>query len=176
MDVLPVDPFASFCVFLGAPIQFAVDGNGRFSPNLREIIQGLISSLERAGIRVLSAHRHERFGEVDMVGKCREVCERDYAWMRECDVFAAVLPVGANGVPLSSGGTTVELGWASAMGKPVVLVRDMIAEYSYLIDGLDVVTTVASVDINSESVGRDLCGAARRVWEATGQIVGGSGI
>lgn len=163
----------SLCVFLGGPIQFAIDSTSRFCPRLRQLIQTLILDLESAGVRVLSAHRYERFGEVDMRGKYREVCLRDYKWMGECDVFAAVLPIGTDGVPLCSSGTAVELGWASAMCKPVVLVRDLVAEYSHLVTGLDAVTNVVSVDINSKSLGLDLYRAARHLWHpVAGQSIG----
>lgn len=157
IDSLTANP--GRCVFVGGPIQHAINGQGHFSPVLRQVISGLISALEDADYKVLSAHRHERFGEMDVRGKYREVCQRDHAWMRECTLFCAVLPVGAGGVPVHSAGTAVELGWASAMGKPVVLVRDMAAEYSHLVAGLDAVTELRHVDINTAALDEAVIGA-----------------
>lgn len=162
------------CIFLGGPIQFATDRAGRFSVPLREIISGLLQALDQTGLRVLSAHRHEKFGEVDMRGKYAEVCRRDYAWMRECDVFAAVLPVGTDGVPVATSGTAVELGWASSMGKPVILIRDLAAEYSHLIAGLSAVTSVVTIDINSAALDQELCRAVSQVLTTADLPVGAS--
>lgn len=62
---------------------------------------------------------------------------RDYAWMRECDVFVPVLPV-LDGTLLRTDGTHIELGWASALGRPIVGITDQpFAESaSHLLKGL----------------------------------------
>ena len=100
---------------------------------------------------------------MDVNGKSREVCSRDYQWMRECDIFIAILPLDSNGEMISTSGTSVELGWASAMGKPIVLVRDPAPKYSHLVLGLDVVTQVTEVYIDEEHFEVALCHAVAQM-------------
>jgi nucleoside 2-deoxyribosyltransferase len=73
--------------------------------------------------------------------------------MREADAFVAVLPAAANGVPWRTDGTCVELGWASALGRPILLLVDTSASYSHLITGLPNIAVVqvlslAAVQLN----------------------------
>lgn len=145
------------CVFVGGPIQYAIDDSGQFSKDLRGTLSSLLSALDARGCRVLSAHREERFGDVDMSGKCFEVCARDYAWMRHCDLFVAVLPVDRDGIPVTTSGTCVELGWASAMGKPIVLIVKPNAPYSHLVAGLHAATDVVRLDIDAPLLADELC-------------------
>jgi nucleoside 2-deoxyribosyltransferase len=107
--------------------------------------------LRRQGHKVLSAHLYENFGEMDVSGRVQEVCSRDFQWMRQCDLFVAVLPLDRDGNVICSSGTSVELGWASAMGKPIVLVCDPEAKYSHLVIGLDAVARVATVRTLTQS-------------------------
>lgn len=137
-----------YCVFVGGPIQYAIDGDGLFHAPTRSILNTVLEGLRKQGIRVLSAHEHEDFGEMDVSGKFQEVCLRDFKWMEQCDVFVAVLPLDGNGKVIYSAGTSVELGWASAMGKPIVLICDPAPVYSHLLVGLDAVARVIKIDIN----------------------------
>lgn len=50
------------------------------------------------------------------------------------------------GAPASAG-THVELGWASALGKPIVLLLERGHEYAGLVTGLGSVTSVTSVEM-----------------------------
>lgn len=137
------------CVFVGGPIQYAVDTtSGKFDPPTRNAIEECITALTSRGIKVLSAHLHENFGEIDVSGMSLEVCTRDFAWMGRCDAFVAVLPLGASGEPIPTAGTSVELGWASAMGKPIVLVCAQTQNYSHLVIGLEAIAPVKRIDIH----------------------------
>ncbi len=158
------------CVFVGGPIQYAINEKGLFSQSLRSTLINVLERLETRGFRVLSAHRYERFGEVDMRGKFFEVCARDYAWMQECDAFVAVLPVDEHGVPVTTSGTSVELGWASAIGKPIVLVVEPSGAYSHLVAGLHAVTEVVRLDIGDPLLGERLCEALDTLTRARGTI------
>lgn len=135
-------------VFVGGPIQHAIDSQGRFHIQVKTTISTIISDLRSNGYVILSAHEHENFGEMDVRGKSLEVCARDLEWMKECAVFVAVLPIDQNGEAICSMGTAVELGWASAMGKPIIIVCDPMLVYSHLINGLGAVARVVTVDIN----------------------------
>ena len=158
---MPVKPT---CVFVGGPIQHAIGADGCFDDGIRRVIERVISGLVEQGHKVLSAHLHERFGEMDGRGKFQEVCARDYRWMRQCDAFVAVLPLDANGNVVVSNGTSVELGWASAMGKPIVIVCDPAPKYSHLIIGLDAIADVVKIDIDRPDLAAAVC-------EAIGQFL-----
>ena len=140
-------------VFVGGPIQYAVKSDGSFHAGTRGAIERVIASLADAGHEVLSAHVYENFGEMDVSGMFQQVCLRDHLWMRQCDVFVAVLPLDQDGNVIHSAGTSVELGWASALGKPIVLVCDTEPKYSHLVIGLDAVARVIKVDIDHEDLG-----------------------
>ena len=94
---------------------------------------------------VHSAHRVENFGEMDISGKSNAITKRDYDWMISCDIFIAFLP-DENGEILRTDGTCVELGWASSLGKPIILLRGK-SQARPLIDGLDAIATVNIVMI-----------------------------
>jgi hypothetical protein len=75
------------------------------------------------------------------------VAARDIGWMRACELYACFLPGDpTTGWSLRTDGTCVELGWASALGKPIVIVRDAAVEYSHLIAGLHAVAQVHYID------------------------------
>jgi hypothetical protein len=113
----------------------------------------VIASLTLDGHAVLSAHIHENFGEMDVSGKSQQVCLRDFGWMKQCDLFIAVLPLDESQNVIHSSGTAIELGWASALGKPVVLVCHPAPKYSHLILGLHAVTCTIALDINRSDLG-----------------------
>jgi hypothetical protein len=146
-------------VFVGGPIQHAIGLDGCFADGCRTVIERVISGLTAEGHKIFSAHLTERFGEMDVSGKFQEVCARDYRWMRQCDVFVALLPLDANGDVIVSNGTSVELGWASAMGKPIVIVCDSAPKYSHLIIGLDAIARVVKVDIGRPDLAAAVCDA-----------------
>lgn len=144
-------------VLVGGPIQNAIGLDGVFNAEIRHLIESVLKALKKANYHIISSHIYENFGEMDVHGKFREVCARDYQWMRECDLFLAILPLDSNGKMICTSGTSVELGWASAMGKPIVLVRDPAPKYSHLIAGLSVVTRVTEVYINEKDFEEVLC-------------------
>ena len=157
-------PSKSMCAFVGGPIQYAIAPDGSFDAPTRSVIGSVIAALESAGHRVLSAHVDEQFGQKNVAGLFREVCLRDYAWMRQCDVFVAILPVDSAGNVIFSSGTSVELGWASALGKPIVLVCDPAAKYSHLVLGLDAIAWVVKLNINHPDLASALCAAVAALF------------
>lgn len=67
-------------------------------------------------------------------------CTRvDYEEISRCDCFIAF-----PGAPASPG-THIELGWASALGKPVIMLLETGAAYAYLVQGLHQVTHVETI-------------------------------
>jgi nucleoside 2-deoxyribosyltransferase len=134
-------------IFLGGPIQHAMEEPNKFCHQTEAAISSAIGHLRAAGFTVLSAHAFEEFGRLDMDGKSREVTKRDFQWMHECDVFVALFPPSnrENGL-FRSDGMCVELGWASALAKSVILVRPSEAKCSHLMNGLDALTQVMVLD------------------------------
>ncbi len=131
-------------VFLGGPIQQAVDMNGQFNGNLKNLIIDLIDVFETSDIEVLSAHAAESFGD-STPHDSGDITARDYRWMQLCDVYIAIFFKNGHNDYIKSDGTHIELGWASAMGKPIILIGDNLPneQNSHLVRGLG---TIASVE------------------------------
>lgn len=131
-------------VFLGGPIQHALCAGDEFDPQLRRSLEAIYETLARE-YEVYSAHFAERFGDLTSDLPPQQVAERDFRWMQSCDAFLAVLPDGSEGRPYRTDGTFVEIGWASAMRKPILLLparSPMTSHHSHLIRGLDAIAEV----------------------------------
>jgi nucleoside 2-deoxyribosyltransferase len=126
-------------VFLAAPYsQWMNHSTGTVEPLWRTRLDTLRHALMERGAEVFNAHHNEAWG-VDWLSA--EVCTPvDFAAMRLADAVCAVI-----GQPLS-GGVAVELGWASALGRPTLLVVPPGAPGSPLIAGLGMVTRTRYLD------------------------------
>jgi hypothetical protein len=155
-------------VFLGGPIHHARDENGCFDSRLKGLILCLVQVLERAGYEVLSAHVAEDFGNLPPPSS-EELVLRDYGWLQLCDVYAALLVRGNSGEYIRSDGTHIEIGWASSMGKPIVIIGDDVPsdEHSHLLRGLGVFVHLQFVPIAEiESTSELLLSSVRRALDA----------
>ncbi|MEK6288611.1 MAG: nucleoside 2-deoxyribosyltransferase [Acidobacteriota bacterium] len=134
-------------VFVGGPIHYAISQDTYDAP-LRALITSILSVLEGGGYEVFSAHRAEAFGLDREKFSSHEIAMRDFDWMKRCESFVAVLPAGRDGV-LRTDGTHVELGWACALGKPIVAVAPLPLpeSYGHLLRGLESIARVVFVDI-----------------------------
>ncbi|WP_206337317.1 nucleoside 2-deoxyribosyltransferase [Streptomyces sp. Z26] len=122
-------------VFLGGPFKGLIDPvTGELSAADRTRYTTLIDAFEERGWRVFSAHRTEGWGGA-LVSE-RECTRRDWEWMRDCSVFVAF-----PGRPASPG-THVELGWASALGRPTVVLVEPGTECAALVAGLPEIAPV----------------------------------
>jgi Nucleoside 2-deoxyribosyltransferase len=122
-------------VFVGGPFKSVIDpGTGQMYVRERERIDALIRRLENDGWEVHNAHRREGWGSAFMSPE--ECTELDFREISRCDVFVAF-----PGHPASPG-THVEIGWASALGKPIVLLLEDGREYAFLVRGLHTVARV----------------------------------
>jgi nucleoside 2-deoxyribosyltransferase len=123
-------------VFLGGPIQHlhSHENSPAVIASQREIVEALVA----AGCDVLSAHEAESYGDDSDRFSPAAVTTRDLAWAKACDVYVAVLPLDSCGVPYRTDGTHIEIGWATALGRKVVLLLDDAAAkpYSHLVLGL----------------------------------------
>jgi nucleoside 2-deoxyribosyltransferase len=158
-------------VFVGGPIQHALNSMG-FNQSLRQVIVRVIEALEADGFGVFSAHRDEEFGAVDTRGKSAWVTKRDFLWMNSCDVFVAILPSLGSSL-LRTDGTFIELGWASALRKPIVMVLCLESECSHLVSGLGAVTNVLMLDFDEVVAAPELLiRSVRRIVEDSVQLTG----
>lgn len=131
-------------IFLGGPIQHAICYNSKFNSEIKNHIESLFNNLIKE-YRVLSAHMTESFGKKTSHFTSKEIVERDFLWMRLCDVFIAVLPDNSDGLPFRTDGTLIEIGWASILRKPIILLSSQIPvseKHSHLVRGLSVITEV----------------------------------
>lgn len=136
-------------VFLGGPIQHALLPAG-FSHDLRQLITAFIATFEAAGATVFSAHRTEEYGKHAEQFTPAVVSVRDLKWMRECDIFIPVLPLLPDGTLMRTDGTHIEIGWATALGRPVILVTRIpfVDSASHLLKGIASVSAVKTLDID----------------------------
>ncbi len=102
----------------------------------------IIDYFEQLSWSVHSAHKRERWGQEFMTPtQCTRI---DYDEIAQCDYFVAF-----PGVPASPG-THIELGWASAMKKPIVLLLEEGEEYAYLVQGLGEISSMKALRYNQE--------------------------
>lgn len=134
--------------FLAGPFKGIMDAEtGMIRAFERERFEALINHLEARGYTVNNAHRRESWGAHFMAP---EECTRlDYENIRDCDLFVAF-----PGHPASPG-THIEIGWASALGKPMILLLEESATYAFLIQGLHVVGDVSEVRMPAGEIGLD---------------------
>ncbi|GAA3434184.1 nucleoside 2-deoxyribosyltransferase [Kutzneria kofuensis] len=133
-------------VFLGGPFKALIDpATGQLPQPVRRRYTTLIAAFEDEGWVVLNAHRAEEWGAgLVSAGECTR---RDLEWMRRCSVFVAF-----PGAPASPG-THVELGWASALGRPTVVLVEPGTEPAALVGGLPVVAPVTLVEYRDDRDG-----------------------
>lgn len=130
-------------IFFGAPFTKYLDGKtGKVIKEKQEFIEKMICFLEEKGHYARNAHSREKFGKDLMPA---HVCTKlDLEEIQQCDLFIAM-----PGNP-PSGGVHIELGWASAIGKKIILLLRKNGEYSPLIKGLDTVGDVTTIIFENE--------------------------
>jgi hypothetical protein len=127
-------------VFLAAPYsQFMDAATGTVIAPWRKRLDALRLSFLARGACVFSAHHNESWGEQWLAADlCTPI---DHNAIRQADVVCAVI-----GNP-PSGGVMIELGWASALHVPCLLVLPKDGRFSPLVAGLN---TVVAADHVSE--------------------------
>ncbi|MGW2601381.1 nucleoside 2-deoxyribosyltransferase [Streptomyces klenkii] len=140
---------AGLDVFIGGPIQHTILPNGP-AGHLQDAISTAIRTVRAADGNVFSAHAVEEFSTQTAAITPDQVSVRDYRWMRKCDVFVPVLPLLPDRTLHRTDATHVELGWATAMGRPVVLVttQPFVESASHLLKGLHRIGAVHALDFD----------------------------
>lgn len=125
-------------LFLAGPfLQLLDPATGEMPPGTRAPFASLIEHFEEHGFSVHNAHRRESWGaELMSPDQCTPLDQEE---IRKADVFVAF-----PGLPASPG-THIEMGWASAFEKPIVLLLEEGQESAVLVRGLHAVATVEYV-------------------------------
>lgn len=129
-------------IFLGAPFTNYLNGY-EFNQELKQTLETIISSLEKKGHTVRSAHVREKFGQELMSPE--ECTPLDFEEIQKCDLFIAI----PSNPP--SGGVHVELGWASATKKDIIICMKKTGKYSPLIHGLHKISNSKTIIFESYS-------------------------
>lgn len=128
-------------IFLGTPITCLLDQNNRFNSENKNNLQYIIDSLRRENRSVFCAIEREAWGEELLSGE--ECTWLDHKEMLDTDVFIAI--------PNQSYGVYVEIGWASALNREIVLlINEKFGIKSPLLEGLDKLTNVKTINYFSE--------------------------
>lgn len=137
----------SMTVFVCGPITNACHTEG-FDPRVKTIVESLVQALVDAGIETWSAHRLESYGK-EIPEFPENVYTRDWCYASTCSALVAVLPTDSTGALYRTDGTFIELGWATALRKKLIIVTDPVATgRSYLLDGLVKASKAVVVQIN----------------------------
>ena len=124
-------------IFLAYPFSSKIPEDGLLPLDFREEICNLKCQLEKNGHTVISAHEREDWGE--SILPPNECTKLDHKEISEADILVAY-----PGNP-PSGGVHIELGWASALGKTIIVISKCNDVYSPLVVGLSEITTVINV-------------------------------
>lgn len=150
----PSGPSPALRIYVGGPFRAAlVDGLLRVNDGYRALYQELIDEFEDRGWQVFNAHRREAWG-AQMLDDARST-RLDFDDVSACDVFVAT-----PGTSPASPGTHVEIGWASALDKKIILLVQDEREYAALVTGLP---SVADVTFVPFTFGRPVADAVSRI-------------
>ncbi|WP_051877118.1 hypothetical protein [Streptomyces natalensis] len=135
-------------VFVGGPFKGLLDpATGLLPERHRSNYRALIDHFAGLGFEVDNAHRREAWGAEVMTP---DVCTRlDYLALRK-----AVLFVAYPGDPPSPG-TMVEIGWMSAMAKPMILLIERGQEVPPLVAGVHTIAPVRYLAVEAGSFDPD---------------------
>ncbi|MCR6097272.1 DUF4406 domain-containing protein [Salipaludibacillus agaradhaerens] len=131
-------------IFLAAPFKSLVDKETSIlETNMKKRLIDLINYLEDLGYEVHNAHKRELWGKEFMTPEqCTKI---DYDEIESCDIFIAF-----PGLPASPG-THIEIGWASAFNKKMILLLfEDLENYAYLVRGLHTVSDVNYIVYSEE--------------------------
>jgi nucleoside 2-deoxyribosyltransferase len=126
-------------VFVAGPFYKLVDPVTKtMATKDRERFEKLIGYFEGSGCKVFNAHKREKWGEAFM--EPAEFTKLDFEEISASDVIVAFPG------PPASLGTHIELGWASAVGRPIVLLLERDCEYALMLYGLKHIVPTAIVE------------------------------
>lgn len=121
-------------VFLAAPFKQLLTQDKVIDSQNMNLIKQVIQLLVDADYAVDNAHQRESWGQHMMTPD--ECTAADFDAIKKCQMLMAF-----PGSPASPG-THIEIGWASAFDKPIVLLLQENTTYAYLVSGLRTVSCV----------------------------------
>jgi nucleoside 2-deoxyribosyltransferase len=129
-------------IFLGTPITPLLGSDGLFDKKAMNHLKIILNDLKSCEFDVFCAIEREEWGHALMEGI--ECTVLDYKGLEESDIFLAF--------PNSSYGVHMELGWASALQKPIIMVvNEDIGVKTSLVEGLNTVTPSKIIYYKSEN-------------------------
>jgi hypothetical protein len=129
--------------FLAAPsVRLTGPADGVLPLRMRERIAALRVALLDSGVMVYSAHQDQEWVSRDQPPGPR--LPSPFRAMQSADIVFAYI-----GSPLSAA-VGIELGWATALRKPIVLIVDRVQEYNRLIEEMESVTAVLPLADNPD--------------------------
>lgn len=133
-------------VFIAYPFTQLVDEDtNRISFEKQVFLEKTRELVMKKGHTVFLAHYRELWGKNLM--SADECTPADYAEMQKADVIRAF-----PGEQTPSGGVMIELGWASSLGKKIILFCENNTRYSPLVYGLHALGNVRLITYNTETV------------------------
>lgn len=97
-----------------------------FTPGIRGVSPMRVKEWCKRAETITDVHQYREIGSEEeflISGESHAICTRDRFDVCNCDMIFAYVPRELN-ARRPSWGTGVEIGWASARGKPIVLVTD----------------------------------------------------
>lgn len=124
-------------IFVGGPITNMCDSTGIIREQFAIEIKMLLEYLSENEYNVFSAHEAEEYGKKTLEFTSDKILERDFSWMKECDLYIAYCPIEENEL-IRSDGINIELGWAYALDKPIILVCNskVKSHFSTIVQGM----------------------------------------
>lgn len=116
-------------IFIGCPITKYIKDNSFTDECFKSFINALYNLCTNYADEVFLALKREQYGKRLMTETCTEL---DYEEMKNANLVIAI--------PEDSKGTAVELGWASILGKQIILILNKERRYTPLISGLGDIT------------------------------------
>ena len=121
-------------IFIACPISKYINGHSFSNEELRSFIDSLYNMCLSYSPNIFLALKREEYGKKLMPDTCTRL---DYAEMKNTDLVIAI--------PEDSTGTAVELGWASAFKKQIIVLLKRGERYTPLITRLSDITEVRVV-------------------------------
>jgi Nucleoside 2-deoxyribosyltransferase len=141
-------------LFLAAPFTQMLSPAGEFDGTFRSELMELHDYLGHLGYHVFSAHSREDWGNaLDTPGGALAI---DLAQIDRCDALIAVI-----GDPPSPG-VQLELGYAIARKKPLVLIVDRSGAAPYLVAGIPALTPATIIHVTTLAESHEIVRTALR--------------
>ena len=129
-------------IYYGGPMISKTNRLNKIVKEERREIKKIVSFVRDQGHEIFSPVETQRF--IYKRANPETVTGREFEYLKYCDVVM----IKPDDPP--SGGAHVQLGWASAFGKPIIILTEGSKRYSKLVRGLEAVTTCKYVDITKE--------------------------